>query len=92
MTLPVLEQEAHIIIQYRMRVLRIMLVNGELGTIVPVQAIFRGNPNNALAILINLVDETIGEFQVHRKQFPGLCLCRVEYPKEQKEKYILYFH
>jgi hypothetical protein len=49
-----------------------MLVNGELGTIVPVQAIFRGHPYNALAILINLVDETIGEFQVHRKQFPGL--------------------
>jgi hypothetical protein len=61
-----------------------MLVNGELGTIVPIQPIFGGNPNNTLTILINLINQTIGEFQVHSKHFTGLRVGNIEYPKEYK--------
>jgi hypothetical protein len=69
-----------------------MLVNGELGTIVPVQPIFSGNSNHPLTILINLVNQAIGEFQVHSKHFTGLGVYKTGYPKKYKEKFKLYFH
>ena len=50
----------------------VVLVNGNLASVVSVQTVFGCNPNHPIAVLVYLVDKATGKSVICSKEF---CLC-----------------
>ena len=48
----------NVIVCYRLLVIRVMLVDGELGSVIAIQPIFCCHPYHSLGIFVDMIDKT----------------------------------